>query len=99
MLSLAGVIVSGMKRMSNSELDKLLRTAKNQVVVGGIYKHYKGKTYKVLAVALSEADLEPVVVYQAQYGNQLTFTRPVTAWLETVSWNSEEILRFRLVEK
>ncbi len=68
------------------ELSELLNRAKQQVEVGGFYTHYKSKdmVYKVKDVVIQESDNRPCVIYQAQYGNKLTFSRPLDAWLQKV---------------
>ena len=48
------------------------------VLPGQTYKHFKGGVYKVVAVGLNEADLEPLVHYRAaddEYG--IVWTRPL----------------------
>ena len=39
------------------------------VEVGKCYHHFKGKDYKVIAIAKDSENLELVVVYQALYGD------------------------------
>jgi len=46
--------------------------------------HYKQLSYKVLALALREEDNESCVVYQAEYGDNATWIRPVPTWIEEV---------------
>jgi hypothetical protein len=41
----------------------------------GIYQHYKGKLYLVLGEGLAEADLTPMVVYQALYDDYTLWLR------------------------
>lgn len=36
--------------------------------VGGVYRHFKGNTYRVLALARHSETLELLVVYQQLYG-------------------------------
>lgn len=36
----------------------------NKLVIGGIYKHFKGHVYKLIAVARDAEDLSEKIVYQ-----------------------------------
>ncbi len=81
-------------RESQSELSARLAAAAQQVEIGARYMHYKQLSYKVLSLALREEDNEPCVIYQAEYGDHITFIRPVTSWLETVEVNGEQTKRF-----
>lgn len=83
---------------SQSQLNARLAKAAQQVVVGARYKHYKQSTYKVLALALREEDNEPCVVYQAEYGDHITFIRPVANWFEEVEVDGITVKRFAIVE-
>ena len=49
-----------------------------------IYRHYKGKEYKILYLAKHSETLEEMVVYQALYGNEPVWTRPKAMFLENV---------------
>ncbi len=81
---------------------------KTKVNVGAIYEHYKGKQYKVLAIAHNEADLDQglldhrQVVYQALYddaalGKQPVFIRPLSAFAEEIELDGAKRLRFEKV--
>ena len=45
-------------------------TLKETIVVGGTYKHFKGRFYKGLHLATHSETEEPMVVYQAFYGDK-----------------------------
>ena len=79
------------------ELAKEIEEAKMLVTVGALYTHYKGaeKIYKVIGLGFLEATDELCVIYQAQYGEQLTFLRPLTIWLEQVEWEGNVVPRFQ----
>lgn len=65
----------------------------------GIYKHYKGKKYQVLGVAIHSETLEELVIYKALYGNKLTWVRPINMFLGTVKVDGKQIPRFEFVKK
>ena len=50
----------------------------------GKYRHFKGKEYMVLGIAKHSETLEPMVVYQALYGDFDLWVRPALMWNETV---------------
>ena len=50
----------------------------------GIWKHFKGNRYRVLGVASHSETLEPMVVYQALYGEGGLWVRPLSMWTEQV---------------
>jgi hypothetical protein len=82
--------------ISESELSKRIDEAKLSVEIGGLYTHYKNpdRLYKVLGVAVTEADDTPCVIYQALHGEKITFVRPVKSWVEVVKARGELVPRF-----
>ena len=50
----------------------------------GRYRHFKGKEYRVLYTARHSETLEPMVVYQALYGERGIWVRPAAMWGEHV---------------
>ena len=50
----------------------------------GHYRHFKGKEYRVLYTARHSETLEPMVVYQALYGERGVWVRPAAMWGEQV---------------
>ena len=50
----------------------------------GLYRHFKGNEYRLLYVAKHSETLEPMVVYQALYGEQGIWGRPASMWNEWV---------------
>ncbi len=87
-----------MNKISETGLSRRLEKAAQQVKVGASYVHYKGGKYKVMGLAILEATDKPYVVYQALYGDQLTFLRPVSEWLEVVERDNQRFERFRLID-
>ena len=62
----------------------------------GIYRHYKGQRYRVLGTARHSETMEPLVVYQALYGEHGLWVRPAAMFCETIELDGEPIARFAL---
>lgn len=79
------------------ELIKELEAAKTKVTVGAIYRHYKNPDmlYKVIGLGFLESNDELHVIYQAQYGDKITFLRPLSVWLDKVNWDGQLLPRFK----
>ena len=67
-----------------------------EIKIGGIYRHYKNKEYKVLALAIHTETLEKMVVYQALYGEEAVWVRPLAMFMEMVEIDGKKIPRFAL---
>ena len=65
----------------------------------GIWRHFKGNEYRVLAVARHSETLEPMVVYQALYGDGGVWVRPLAMWNETVERDGEVFPRFTFIKE
>ncbi len=65
----------------------------------GKYRHYKGNEYRVIGMARHSETLEPMVVYQALYGEMGIWVRPAYMWSEQVTVNGKTMLRFAPVEE
>lgn len=79
------------------DLEKKAREAREQVPPG-IYRHYKGKYYRVLCTAIHSETLEMMVVYQALYGAGETWVRPLSMWHEEVQLDGQWMPRFQKTE-
>jgi hypothetical protein len=64
--------------------------------VPGIYRHCKGQRYRVLGTAYHSETMEPLVVYQALYGDYGLWVRPAAMFIETIELEGEPIARFAL---
>ena len=64
----------------------------------GVYRHFKGNLYRVLSVATHSETLEPMVVYQALYGDQGIWVRPASMWTEQVQKPEYSGPRFQFIE-
>ena len=65
------------------------------VVIKGIYKHYKGDLYLVEDIAYHSETLEKLVVYRALYENRKLWVRPYNLFVEVVNKNGQKY-RFEL---
>lgn len=54
-------------------------------IKSGKYRHFKGKEYRVIGVASHSETMEPMVVYQALYGEHGLWVRPAHMWNEEVN--------------
>jgi hypothetical protein len=54
----------------------------------GLYRHYKGHDYRVLGLARHSETLEPLVVYQALYGERGLWVRPQAMFSAMVPSNT-----------
>ena len=60
----------------------------------GIYRHFKGNLYRLTSIAKHSETLEPLVVYQALYGERGLWVRPAAMFAETVETAQGRQLRF-----
>ena len=65
----------------------------------GIYRHFKGNLYRLIGIASHSETLEPMVVYQALYGEQGLWVRPAAMWSEIVNKDGYSGPRFTFVEE
>ena len=63
----------------------------------GVYRHFKGNEYRLLYVARHSETLEPMVVYQALYGDKGVWVRPLSMWDETVERDGAVYKRFTYI--
>ncbi len=63
----------------------------------GRWRHFKGREYQVLAVALHSETLEEMVVYRPLYGEGRLWVRPAAMWEELVERNGVQQPRFMYV--
>jgi hypothetical protein len=89
-------LAMGRTHKEQLELAKEIEKAKLKVTVGAKYWHYKGrdKIYEIIGLGFLEANDELCVIYEAQYGERITFLRPVSIWLEHVEWEGKTVPRF-----
>ena len=68
----------------------------NEILLGR-YRHFKGKEYLVLHIAKHSETLEPMVVYQALYGERGIWVRPASMWNEYVVRDGVSVKRFTYI--
>lgn len=85
------------RKATEDELSARLDDARTKVEIGALYQHYKGSEYKVLDLAILENTEEACVIYQALYGKNFTFIRPVASWVEEVLVEGASTPRFSLI--
>lgn len=63
----------------------------------GKYKHFKGKMYQVLFIAIHSETEEPLVIYKALYGEYQIWARPLKMFTEIVEYDGKTVARFEYV--
>lgn len=74
-----------------------------KVLENRIYRHFKGRFYKMLCVAMHTETQEKMAVYQALYGDYKYFVRPYEMFVSKVDHDKypdvKQEYRFELVEE
>lgn len=70
----------------------------DNILIGGIYRHYKGNNYKLLAIAKHSETLEKMAVYQALYADRGIWVRPLAMFNETIEKDGQFVRRFQLID-
>jgi len=66
----------------------------------GIYRHYKGREYKVHSVARHSETLEDYVVYEPLYKSEAKFwIRPLAMFIEDVIVDGKRVPRFEFIRE
>ena len=69
------------------------------IKINGIYRHYKGNMYKVIAIGKHSETLDELVVYQALYGDNEIWCRPISMWNDDINIDGKIQKRFQLIEE
>ncbi len=71
----------------------------NDLVLGGLYEHYKGNKYRVLSLVKHSETLETLVCYECLYENPegKLWVRPLEMFCETVVAQGKAVPRFKFL--
>lgn len=64
----------------------------------GIYRHFKGGIYEVVAIAFHSETLEEMVVYK-NIENGKVWVRPASMWDEKVEYEGKIVSRFSCINE
>ncbi|WP_408096039.1 DUF1653 domain-containing protein [Peredibacter sp. HCB2-198] len=69
------------------------------LVLGGVYQHYKGKNYLVRDLARHSETMEWMVLYECLYENEegRLWVRPLKMFLETIELDGKTVPRFKYI--
>lgn len=83
-----------MSHKDQTQLLKKLENLKSKIKVGDKYIHYKNpdQFYKIIAIGFIESTEEPCVVYQAEYGDKITWVRPQNDFFAKVTLDNESVV-------
>ena len=63
----------------------------------GRYRHFKGREYRLISLAKHSETLEPMVIYQALYGEGGLWVRPAEMWSQHVERDGYSGPRFTYI--
>lgn len=71
----------------------------NDIKKGQVYRHYKGKNYRVLGIVRHSESLEELVLYDCLYDNELakTWVRPIENFTSEIEIEGKLQKRFQLI--
>ncbi len=81
-------------------MEKVELSQKAKDIRLGFYENWQGKKYEVLGVGIHTETLEETVIYQAQYGENMIWLRPIDMFLgEKEFEDGKRIVRFKFIGK
>jgi hypothetical protein len=83
--------------MQENTLKPLSAQAKS-LEKGAIYEHYKGERYQIVGVGHHSETLDECVMYQALYGDQGLWVRPLSIFFETLVIDGKSQPRFHRIK-
>ena len=60
----------------------------------GIYRHYKGNVYEVIALARHSETLEDMVIYRDVNVPEKVWARPASMWNDEIELDGKTVKRF-----
>jgi len=60
----------------------------------GIYRHYKGNVYEVIALARHSETLEDMVIYRDVNAPEKVWARPASMWNDEIELDGKTVKRF-----
>lgn len=69
------------------------------LIIGGVYQHYKGKNYLVKDLARHTETMEWMVLYECLYENPegRLWVRPLKMFLEIINLEGKSVPRFKYI--
>ena len=69
----------------------------NEVIINGVYKHYKGNLYRVIGIGVHSESLEKLVIYRAVDDTNKIWVRPLNMWNEEIEKDGKIVKRFEFI--
>ena len=89
--------------MAGNRRRETIENTRTVPVPGEFYRHFKNRMYRIVAIAYHSETEEPMVVYQAQYGEEKVWVRPLAMFMEEVDHEKypdvKQKYRFEKVEE
>lgn len=95
-------MVENAEKLKHNDDPVIVGNVLQQIEVGRVYRHFKGKLYLVLDLAHHSETGEQYVIYKALYGDCKTYVRPYLMFASCVDREEypdvKQEFRFQLVE-
>ena len=86
-----------MTKLPYEELERQIKDAKESIIPGSKWRHYKGGEYTIKDIVVMEENQSLAVVYTSIAHPTVSFVRPLTVWDEQVEWEGQIVSRFASV--
>lgn len=83
-----------MTKLPFKVLEQQVKKARTDIVLGSKWRHYKGGDYTISDIVVTEEDNALAVIYTPIAHPDVSFTRPLAVWYETVEWEGRPVGRF-----